>query len=155
MKGRAKAKQKPSKGQAKASPFFKRNKQKVYGHSLADSRRISRLIHAWSRTEKAFSVLFSFSNRMTIGEDKDKVRKIVDGSIMELRDLYRAQLKKMSDVSNPYTYLHAPSLNSVNAPADVMYEQDMSPGARHYHLTMLPKNMQESLVKVRKQALLV
>lgn len=92
---------------------------------------------------------------MTIGEDKDKVRKIVDGSIMELRDLYRAQLKKMSDVSNPYTYLHAPSLNSVNAPADVMYEQDMSPGARHYHLTMLPKNMQESLVKVRKQALLV
>ena len=36
---------------------------------------------------------------MTIGEDKDKVRKIVDGSIMELRDLYRAQLKKMSDVS--------------------------------------------------------
>ena len=40
------------------SPFFKRNKQKVYGHSLADSRRIPRLIHAWSRTEKAFSVLF-------------------------------------------------------------------------------------------------
>ena len=38
--------------------FLKRNKQKVYGHSLADSRRISRLIHAWSRTEKAFSVLF-------------------------------------------------------------------------------------------------
>ena len=57
-KGQAKAKQRPSKGQAKASPFFKRNKQKVYGHSLADSRRISRLIHAWSRTEKAFSVLF-------------------------------------------------------------------------------------------------
>ena len=38
--------------------LFKRNKQKVYGHSLADSRRISRLIHAWSRTEKPFSVLF-------------------------------------------------------------------------------------------------
>ena len=87
---------------------------------------------------------------MTIGEDKDKVRKIVDGSLMELKDLYRRQLMKMSDVSNPYTYLHAPSLSSVNT-SDVMYEQDMSPGARHFHLTMLPKNMQESLVKVSKQ----
>ena len=38
--------------------FFKRNKQqKVYDHSLIDSRRIFRLIHAWSRTEKEFSVL--------------------------------------------------------------------------------------------------
>ena len=39
------------------SPSFKRNKQKVYDHSLVDSRRIFRLIHAWSRTEKEFSVL--------------------------------------------------------------------------------------------------
>ena len=67
-KGGAKAEQRPSIGQVRScgimnvnnfftSPFFKRNKQKVYDHSLVDSRRIFRLIHAWSRTEKEFSVL--------------------------------------------------------------------------------------------------
>ena len=91
---------------------------------------------------------------MTIGEDKDKVRKIVDGSLMELKDLYKTQLMKMSDVSNPYTYLHIPSLNNSVDTSDNMYEQDMSPGARHFHLTMLPKNMQESLVKVSKQQII-
>ena len=92
---------------------------------------------------------------MTIGEDKDKVRKIVDGSLMELKDLYKTQLMKMSDVSNPYTSLYVSSSlsNSVDT-SDDMYEQDMSPGARHFHLTMLPKNMQESLVKVSKQQII-
>ena len=33
----------------------------------------------------------------------------------------------------------------------VVYDQDMSPGARHFHLTMLPKNMQELLVKFWNQ----
>ena len=34
---------------------------------------------------------------MTVGEDKDKVRKIVDGSLVELKQLYKVQLSKMSE----------------------------------------------------------
>ena len=79
---------------------------------------------------------------MTVGEDKDKVRKIVDGSIDDLKDLYKMQLSKMSE------FLYMPTLDSSDA-KDVFYEQDMSPGARHFHLTMLPKSMQELLVRVR------
>ena len=33
----------------------------------------------------------------------------------------------------------------------VVFDQDMSPGARHFHLTMLPKNMQEFLVRIWNQ----
>ena len=79
--------------------------------------------------------------RMTVGEDKDKVRKIVDGSLVELKQLYKVQLSKMSE------FLYIPfDTNSDNL--DIMFEQDMSPGARHFHLTMLPKSMQETLVRV-------
>lgn len=76
--------------------------------------------------------------RMRIAEDQQKVNKITNGSFNELRALYMKQLAKMSE----FIYIH-------EAEADQMIriDQDISPGARHHHLTMLPKNMQEMLVR--------
>lgn len=77
--------------------------------------------------------------RMAVGEDKNKVKKIAEGSYNELKQLYARELSKISE----FVYIPKSSENLV-------FEQDMSPGARHFHLTMLPKNMQELLVRVRK-----
>ena len=74
--------------------------------------------------------------RMSIGEDKNKVKKIADGSYAELRQLYTNELAKISE------FVYIPKSEKLT------FEQDMSPGARHFHLTMLPKNMQELLVRV-------
>ena len=75
--------------------------------------------------------------RMAVGEDKNKVKKIAEGSYNELKQLYARELSKISE----FVYIPKTSENLV-------FEQDMSPGARHFHLTMLPKNMQELLVRV-------
>ena len=77
-----------------------------------------------------------------MGEDKKKVEKISSGSFKELRNLYANQLSKMNE------FIYAPKSGSEDMSKKVTYEQDMSPGARHFHLTMLPKNMQEGLVTV-------
>ena len=67
------------------------------------------------------------------------MKKIAEGSYNELKQLYARELSKISE----FVYIPKSSENLV-------FEQDMSPGARHFHLTMLPKNMQELLVRVRK-----
>ena len=72
--------------------------------------------------------------RMTFGEDKDKVKKISKGSFDELKQIYAKQLSKMSE----FVYMPQKSER-------IIFDQDMSPGARFHHLTMLPKNMQEFL----------
>ena len=72
--------------------------------------------------------------RMTFGEDKNKVKKISKGSFEELKQIYAKQLSKMSE----FVYMPQKSER-------IIFDQDMSPGARFHHLTMLPKNMQEFL----------
>ena len=75
--------------------------------------------------------------RMTFGEDKNKVKKISKGSFEELKQIYAKQLSKMSE------FVFVPKTSE-----RIIFDQDMSPGARHFHLTMLPKNMQELLVRL-------
>ena len=75
--------------------------------------------------------------RMAVGEDKGKVKKITQGSFTDLQRIYANQLTKMSD----FIYESGGKDRKI-------FQQDMSPGARHFHLTMLPKNMQEILVSI-------
>lgn len=76
--------------------------------------------------------------RMKIAEDVQKVNKITQGSFYELRALYLKQLSKMSE----FIYIREAEPDQL-----IRIDQDISPGARHHHLTMLPKNMQEMLVR--------
>ena len=62
--------------------------------------------------------------RMNIGEDKNKVLNIV----------YAKEINKMSQF-----LWYRSNTNK--------FEQDVSPTGRHFHLSMLPKNMQVLLVK--------
>lgn len=87
------------------------------------------------------------------GEDKNKVQRIAEGSITELRQLYAKQMSKMSEFVYAKTAIDAS--DDGEAAETVIYEQDLSPGARHFHLSMLPKNMQELLVRVTAFALFV
>jgi translocator assembly and maintenance protein 41 len=80
--------------------------------------------------------------RMQVGEDKFKVSKITKGSINELRGLYAHQMTKMSE------FVYFPRDTAGTDPSKQIFEQDTSPGARHFHLIMQPKNMQECLVRV-------
>ena len=74
--------------------------------------------------------------RMAVGgEDKNKVKNIVQPSIPQFRTLYSKQLVKMSKFIN-----FSPGLSEI--------EQDVSPAGRHHHLSMLPKNLQGWLVSV-------
>ncbi len=80
--------------------------------------------------------------RMAVGgEDKQKVEKIAAGSLPQLRELYANQLLKMSEFTASTTR------TKESGETYKVYEQDTSPGGRHFHLTMLPKNMQEYLVR--------
>jgi len=68
--------------------------------------------------------------RMWVGEDKQKVANIVDGQLEELSLLYqpvRSQLTDYMEVDNGAG------------------RQDVSPAARLYHLTMLPRQLQGSV----------
>jgi len=67
--------------------------------------------------------------RMTVGEDRNKVSKIVHGSKKHFTDLYGKRIVKMKQ------FIHKDENSGT-------FEQDVSPSGRHHHLTMLPKNVQ-------------
>ncbi len=82
--------------------------------------------------------------RMVVGgEDKDKVSKIASGSLPHLQELYSAELARM----NEYLLVSGEYSNEEGSITLKEFHQDMSPRGRHFHLTMLPKNMQEFLVR--------
>jgi len=65
--------------------------------------------------------------RMILGEDKNKVANIVQPQVARFRELYKDRLLYLSDF--------------VEVDGGVV-RQDISPGGRHYHLTMLPSKLQ-------------
>lgn len=67
--------------------------------------------------------------RMTVGEDRNKVAKIVLGAKPHFLNLYGKRITKMKQ------FIH-------KDPNTGIMEQDVSPSGRHHHLTMLPKNVQ-------------
>jgi len=67
------------------------------------------------------------------GEDKNKVRNIVRGSMPHFQALYSKRIHKMKQFVHRY-------------PDSDEFEQDVSPAGRHHHLTMLPKAIQMTLV---------
>lgn len=69
--------------------------------------------------------------RMTFGEDKDKVRKIVRPQIQNFRKLYQPLL-------TAETLRQIVSWN----PNARVYSQDCSPNALYYHLNLLPKTVE-------------
>ncbi|XP_045132824.1 phosphatidate cytidylyltransferase, mitochondrial-like isoform X1 [Portunus trituberculatus] len=72
--------------------------------------------------------------RMYVGEDQNKVRNIVVAQIQEFRTLYMPVLKELEE------YVILDTLRG-------MGEQDTSPPARLYHLSMLPKRLQLMLIR--------
>ena len=72
---------------------------------------------------------------MYVGEDQNKVRNIVVAQMREFRTLYMPVLKELEE------YVIVDTLQG-------MGEQDTSPPARLYHLSMLPKRLQVSLVLI-------
>ncbi|XP_045592279.1 phosphatidate cytidylyltransferase, mitochondrial [Procambarus clarkii] len=72
--------------------------------------------------------------RMHVGEDQDKVRNIVQAQTQEFRSLYLPVLKELEE------YVIVDQFKG-------MGEQDTSPPARLYHLSMLPKKLQLMLIK--------
>ena len=72
---------------------------------------------------------------MTVGEDKNKVVKIVRPNLPRFRALYASEINKMSEF-----LWYRSSTNE--------FEQDVGLAGRHFHLSMLPKKMQAQLVRV-------
>lgn len=72
--------------------------------------------------------------RMWIGEDRNKIDNIVDAQLVHFRRLYRPILLDLSD------YVE---VNEENGEG----RQDVSPSARLYHLSMLPRELQERLTR--------
>ncbi|KAK4292612.1 hypothetical protein Pmani_034633 [Petrolisthes manimaculis] len=72
--------------------------------------------------------------RMQVGEDQHKVQNIVRAQVQEFRTLYTPVLKELEE------YVILDRLRG-------MGEQDTSPPARLYHLSMLPKKLQLMLMK--------
>lgn len=94
------------------------------------------------------NVSYNGDFRMVFGEDKNKVKNIVDPQVNEFRKLYKPIFKLLDD------YVEIPEDESV----DQMCMQDMSPPTRMFHLYQLPKVAQQvltvewsTLVKRRKQ----
>lgn len=75
--------------------------------------------------------------RMHIGEDQNKVTNIVRAQTQEFRSLYTPVLKELEE------YVVLDQFKGLG-------EQDTSPPARLYHLSMLPKRLQ-----VRKAPMLM
>ncbi|XP_043207787.1 phosphatidate cytidylyltransferase, mitochondrial-like [Amphibalanus amphitrite] len=70
--------------------------------------------------------------RMWVGEDKNKVSNIVDGQLQEFSELYapaRESLSEFMEVTNGSG------------------RQDVSPAARFYHLSMLPRELQTCVTR--------
>jgi len=72
---------------------------------------------------------------MSVGEDKNKVKNLVKPLIAEFSSLYKSEINNMSDLI-------------VHSEKDQTYTQDISPNVRHFHLALLPKNLQAFLLKV-------
>ncbi|XP_042240552.1 phosphatidate cytidylyltransferase, mitochondrial-like isoform X1 [Homarus americanus] len=72
--------------------------------------------------------------RMHVGEDQNKVRNIVQAQTQEFRNLYSPLLKELEE------YVVLDQFKG-------MGEQDTSPPARLFHLSMLPKRLQLMLIK--------
>lgn len=66
---------------------------------------------------------------MYVGEDQNKVKNIVRAQMPDFRSLYTPVLKELEE------YVILDTLSG-------MGEQDTSPPARLYHLSMLPKRLQ-------------
>ena len=77
---------------------------------------------------------------MTVGEDKNKVVKIVRPMLPQFRALYANEINKMSE------FLWDRSTTNE-------FEQDVGLAGRHFHLSMLPKKMQAHLVRVKLSGL--
>lgn len=72
---------------------------------------------------------YSGDFRMIFGEDKNKVKSIVEPQVAKFRHLYTPT------ITNLKTLIHfAPEGGDGNC------QQDISPGAKHYHLSQLPSN---------------
>ena len=71
--------------------------------------------------------------RMVVGEDRNKVANIVRPNIHLFRKLYANRLTDLSDY-----------LNLVLSRGRI--DQDISPSARHFHMSQLPKTLQWNLV---------
>lgn len=69
---------------------------------------------------------------MYVGEDQNKVKNIVGAQKHKFRSLYTPVLKELEEYA---------ILDTLSG----MGEQDTSPPARLYHLSMLPKRLQVSL----------
>ncbi|XP_054161732.1 phosphatidate cytidylyltransferase, mitochondrial-like, partial [Oppia nitens] len=74
--------------------------------------------------------------RMTIGEDRQKIQKLVLPQIDNFRHLYQPILTSKA-LSQLVTW----------DPNSRIYSQDCSPKAKLYHLNMLPKSLEEILIK--------
>ena len=64
---------------------------------------------------------------MWVGEDKNKVANIVDGQLREFAELYAPARESLAEY-----------MEVVNGAG----RQDVSPAARFYHLSMLPRELQ-------------
>ena len=100
---------------------------------LSDSNSSKHLVSRDTRQRKK-------NGKVSRKKNQNKVKKISKGSFDELKQIYAKQLSKMSE------FVFMPKMSD-----RVIFDQDMSPGARHFHLTMLPKNMQELLVRLWNQ----
>lgn len=80
---------------------------------------------------------YSGDFRMTVGEDKNKVKNIVKPNLDRFRDLY-------SSILDNDPHLHWNKLAG-------SFEQSLSPTSRLHHLNLLPKMLQYDLVKHRNK----
>ncbi|GBP22911.1 Phosphatidate cytidylyltransferase, mitochondrial [Eumeta japonica] len=92
-------------------------------------------------TFSEYEFYFAISNlsyagdfRMTFGENKNKVRNIVQPQLMNFRELYRPILQQF------HAYVDFPS-------GDVQCHQDLNPETKFHHLMQLPMVPQQRIVR--------
>ncbi len=79
---------------------------------------------------------FNQTFRMSVGEDKNKVQNLVKPLVTQFSSLYMAEIENMSEFV-------------VFNRLDKTFTQDISPNVRHFHLALLPKNLQTFLLRVK------
>lgn len=70
-----------------------------------------------------------------MGEDKNKVQNLVKPLVAEFSSLYMAEIENMSE----FVLFNK---------REQTFTQDTSPNVRHFHLALLPKNLQIYLLRV-------